>query len=102
MFLVHFYSLFRDYVNLDEKVQALEEIILDQVNRFIPHKNVVVFPRDKVWFSEDLRQVYKDKIRKYKIFKKYPTVVNNGRYDEAKLQNLDRNVRRPKMYILKK
>ncbi|CAF1254097.1 unnamed protein product, partial [Didymodactylos carnosus] len=80
---IPFDTLLRNYTNIDEKAVAVEEILLEQVNRVIPHKVITLKPRDKIWFSDDLRVLHKDKVRMYRKMISKPTLVNKNNYEQA-------------------
>ncbi|CAF1426577.1 unnamed protein product [Didymodactylos carnosus] len=73
----------RNYNILDDKVVAFEEILLEQINKFIPRKIITLKSRDKIWFTDELRQLYKHKIRLYRTLKLTPSSFNQQRYDVA-------------------
>ncbi|CAF1603632.1 unnamed protein product, partial [Didymodactylos carnosus] len=70
-------------LNLSSFPVAVEEILLEQVSRVIPHKVITLKPRDKIWFSDDLRVLHKDKVRMYRKMISKPTLVNKNNYEQA-------------------
>ncbi|CAF1478114.1 unnamed protein product [Didymodactylos carnosus] len=58
--------LLKNYNSLNEEVQAFEEILLEHVKTYVPSKEIVIKLRDKVWFNDELRILYKKKLKFYR------------------------------------
>ncbi|CAF0817358.1 unnamed protein product, partial [Didymodactylos carnosus] len=58
--------LLKNYNSLNEKVQVFEEILLEHIKTYVPSKKIVIELRDKAWFNDELRVLYKKKLKLYR------------------------------------
>ena len=52
----------------DEKIDALNSILISIIDRRIPTKVIKSKFKDRVWFNDDCRQAYNDKQTAYKLW----------------------------------
>ncbi|CAF1216792.1 unnamed protein product, partial [Didymodactylos carnosus] len=64
------HQLLKNYNKLNERVTAFEQILLEHIQYYVPNKKICIEPRDKVWFNDKLRILYK---RKCKLYRKSKT-----------------------------
>ncbi|CAF1604898.1 unnamed protein product, partial [Didymodactylos carnosus] len=58
--------LLKNYNSLNEKVQVFEEILLEHIKTYVPSKEIMIELRDKAWFNDELRVLYKKKLKLYR------------------------------------
>ncbi|CAF0972267.1 unnamed protein product [Didymodactylos carnosus] len=61
------HQLLKNYNNLNERVTAFEQILLEHIQYYVPNKKICIEPRNKVWFNDKLRILYK---KKWKLYRK--------------------------------
>ena len=68
-------------LNVDDKVELLNETILNIFENFIPLENITCRNRDPPWMSNEIKHAI---IYKNRLFKKY-TSCGNNRDDDIRL-----------------
>ena len=59
------WGLIEIYDDINDAVDYVEELLLKTAHDYIPHKTVLIRPRDKPWFTNAVRKAFRKRDRAY-------------------------------------
>ncbi len=72
--------MFDIFDNIDDGVDYFESLLLNTAHEYIPNKTVVIRPRDKPWFNNDVRRAFRKRDCAYNTWKRHRSPENYDTY----------------------
>ena len=84
--------------NSNEKVSALEDLMIDRIEEIFPPKEIKIYEGDKEFMNPELRKLRRQRSRKYVRNKKSIKFVDlQKKYLEMKIENSEKNTSNKKL-----